>query len=84
MKDEHQEAIKTIASMIKLLFPHKVELQVSIKTSGTPEKFVMHATSHQYHQAEGPQRGLQEAVEDWERNSRQSLKEQLLTQSLHP
>ena len=42
MKDKFQEAIKTGTSTIKLLLPHKVELQVSIWTNRTPEQFVMH------------------------------------------
>ena len=28
--------------MIKLMLPHKVELQVSIWTRGMPEQFIMH------------------------------------------
>ena len=41
-KDKLQEAVETSAFTIMLMLWHKVELQVSGWTSGTPEQFVMH------------------------------------------
>ena len=41
-KDKLQEAIKTGAFTIKLMLLHKVEIQVSVRTSRTPWQFVMH------------------------------------------
>ena len=41
-KDKLQEAVESGTSTIKLMLPGKVELQVSIWTSGTQEQFVMH------------------------------------------
>ena len=40
-KDELQEAVESTAS-IKLTLPTKVEPRVSVWSSGTPEKLVMH------------------------------------------
>ena len=40
-KDELQEAVEGTA-LIKLILPTKVELQVSVWSHGTPEKFILH------------------------------------------
>jgi len=40
-KDDLQEAVESSTS-IKLTLPTKVELQVSVWSCGTPEKFIVH------------------------------------------
>ena len=83
-KDELQEAVESGTSTIKLMLPGKVELQVSVWTSGTQEQFVMHV---QQAISAIRQKGLEEAYTrllKTEKECETKLQKQLFTQSVHP
>jgi len=80
-KDELQEAVESTA-LIKLTLPTKVELQVSVWSFCTPEKFVMHI---QQAITAIKAKGLQENYENlvWaKKECKEKLEEAVLNQDL--
>jgi len=62
-KDVIQEAVDSGANMLKLTFPHKVELRVWSK--GIPEQFLVHV-QHTLGAKNGLQSDLNKAIKDLE------------------
>eukprot|EP00804_Cyclotella_cryptica_P029968 CCRYP_013430-RA/>CCRYP_013430-RA protein AED:0.37 eAED:0.41 QI:0/-1/0/1/-1/1/1/0/173 len=80
-KDDLQEAVESTA-LIKLTLPTKVELRVSLWSSGTPEKFLVHV---QQANTAIKAKGLQEAYAQlvWaEKECTEKLEEVVLSRGL--
>ena len=66
-KDDLQEAVESSANTLKLLLPHKMELQVPVWSKGIPEQFLVHVQQAlDAIRQKGLQTALEKAVKDKE------------------
>ena len=74
-KDVIQEAIDSSANMLKLMFPHKVELQLLVWSKRTPERFMIDVQQAlNAIRQKGLQNALEKAIKDKEECNHKLIK----------